>query len=65
MSDVLVGAGIGILATKVTYLLYPLLKDRLVSRDKHKGASNLSLVPYVAGNHYGNHYGIHLRYQIH
>ena len=61
MSDVLVGAGIGILATKVTYLLYPLVKDCLGSRDKHKEASNLSLLPYVAANHYG----IHLKYQIH
>jgi membrane-associated phospholipid phosphatase len=61
MSDVLVGAGIGILATKVTYLLYPLVKDCLGSRDKYKEASNLSLVPYVAANHYG----IHLKYQIH
>jgi len=61
MSDVLVGAGIGILATKVTYLLYPLVKDCLGSRNKHKEASNLSLLPYVAANHYG----IHLRYQIH
>ena len=65
MSDVLVGAGIGILATKVTYLLYPLVKDCIGTRRRQKGASNLSLVPYVAGNHYGNHYGIHLKYQIH
>ena len=61
MSDVLVGAGIGILATKVTYLLYPLVKDCIGTRRRQKGASNLSLVPYVAGNHYG----IHLQYQIH
>jgi len=60
MSDVLVGAGIGILTTKVTYLLYPLVKDCL-NRDRHKEASNLSLVPYVAANHYG----IHLQYQFH
>ena len=61
MSDVLVGAGIGILTTKVSYLLYPLVKDRLVSRRAQKGASNLSLVPYVSPNHYG----IFLQYQIH
>ncbi len=61
MSDVLVGAGIGILTTKVTYLLYPLVKDRLSSRRKQKGASNLSLIPYASPNHYG----IFLQYQIH
>ena len=60
MSDVLVGAGIGILATKVTYLLYPLVKDCIGTRRKQKGDNNLSLVPYVAGNHYG----IHLQYQF-
>ncbi len=60
MSDVLVGAGIGILTTKVTYLLYPLVKDCLGSRRKQKGASNLSLVPYVSPNHYG----LFLQYQI-
>jgi len=61
MSDVLVGAGIGILTTKVTYLLYPLVKDCLGSRRKQKGASNLSFVPYASRNHYG----IFLQYQIH
>ena len=61
MSDVLVGAGIGILTTKVTYLLYPLVKDYMSSRRKQKGASKLSLVPYVSPNNYG----IFLQYQIH
>lgn len=60
MSDVLVGAGIGILATKVTYLLYPLVKDCIGARRKQKGDNNLSLLPYVAGNHYG----IHFQYQF-
>jgi len=60
MSDVLVGAGIGILTTKVTYLLYPLVKNCTGNRRRQNGASNLSLVPYVAANHYG----IHLQYQI-
>jgi len=64
MSDVLVGAGIGILATKVTYLLYPLVKDCIGNRRKQKGDNNLSMLPYVAANHYGNHYGIHLQYQF-
>ena len=61
MSDVLVGAGIGILTTKVSYLLYPLVKNCLGSRSKQKGASNLTLVPYVSPNNYG----IFLQYQIH
>lgn len=61
MSDVLVGAGIGILTTKVTYLLYPLVKDCLDNRRREKASSNLSLVPYVSPNHYG----IFLQYQIH
>jgi len=60
MSDVLVGAGIGILTTKASYLLYPLVKDCL-GRRKHKAAANLSLLPYAAPNHYG----ISLHYQIH
>ena len=60
MSDVLVGAGIGILTTKVTYLLYPLVKDCIGNRRRQNGVSNLSLVPYVAANHYG----IHLQYQF-
>jgi len=64
MSDVLVGAGIGILTTKITYLLYPLVKDCIGNRRKQKGDTNLSMVPYVAANHYGNHYGIHLQYQF-
>ena len=61
MSDVLVGAGIGILTTKVSYLLYPLVKDCLGSRSKQKGAGKLSLVPYVLPNNYG----IFLQYQMH
>lgn len=61
MSDVLVGAGIGILTSKVTYLLYPWAKDRLGARRKHKGANNLSLMPYASPKHYG----IFLQYQIH
>jgi len=61
MSDVLVGAGIGILTTKVTYLLYPLVKNRIGSRSRQKGDNNLSLLPYMTQNHYG----FYLQYQIH
>jgi hypothetical protein len=61
MSDVLVGAGIGILTTKVTYLLYPLVKNCIGSRSRRKGDNNLSLLPYMTQNHYG----FYLQYQIH
>jgi len=60
MSDILVGAGIGILTTQVSYLLYPVAKDFFGSRRKQKVASNLSLLPYAARNHYG----VFLQYQI-
>jgi len=60
MSDVLVGAGIGILTTKVSYLLYPVVKDFLGSGRKQKGSSNLSFVPYVAPNQYG----VYFQYKI-
>jgi hypothetical protein len=60
MSDVLVGAGIGILTTKVTYLLYPLVKDCLRNRRKEKGTPNLTLLPYASPNNYG----FFLSYQI-
>ena len=53
MSDVLVGAGLGILTTKTMYLLYPVVKDRLGKKSNKKNANNLSLVPYVSPNHYG------------
>jgi len=36
LSDVLVGAGIGILSTKVVYLVYPIIKKKLA---RHKGQS--------------------------
>jgi len=61
MSDVLVGAGIGILTTKVSYLLYPLVKNCLGKRRKEKGSPDLTLVPYASKDHYG----IFLQYQIH
>jgi len=59
MSDVLVGAGMGILSTKIVYWLYPMVKRSIGSRSASK--SNLSLVPYVSPGHYG----LHLQYRIH
>lgn len=42
LSDVVTGAGIGILSTKLTYLAYPKLKQLLFGR----GTSNYALVPF-------------------
>ncbi len=54
MSDVLVGAGIGILSTKAIYFLYPLVNKG------NKELSNLSLIPYAAPRHIG----IYLTYNL-
>lgn len=61
MSDVLVGAGIGILATKVVYLLYPVVKGSLNRKSGNNSQSSLTLAPYVSRDHYG----IFLQYHIH
>ena len=61
MSDVLVGAGLGILTTKIMYWIYPLVTDRLSYRSNKKSNNNLSLAPYISYNHYG----VYLKYQIH
>jgi membrane-associated phospholipid phosphatase len=61
MSDVLVGAGLGILTTKVMYWVYPLVKNRPGKKSNNKSNSNLSMVPYVSPNHFG----VYLSYQIH
>lgn len=60
MSDVLVGAGLGILATKTIYWIYPPIKDRLSKRPGHRSKNQLSLLPYVSPHHYG----LCLNYQI-
>jgi membrane-associated phospholipid phosphatase len=63
MSDVLVGAGIGILSTKAVYLLYPLVKEFIGSRGSNASRnelSNLSLIPYASPRHFG----IFLRYNL-
>jgi len=61
MSDVLVGAGIGILTTKAVYLLYPVVKESLVRKSGNKRNSSLTLAPYISRDHYG----IYLQYHIH
>lgn len=45
LSDVLVGAGFGMVSTKVTYLVYPWLKHKLVG----KRETNLSVMPTYTG----------------
>ena len=58
MSDVLVGAGLGILTTKVMYWIYPLVKKGVANRTDN---NNLAMIPYVSPNHFG----IYLSYRIH
>lgn len=60
MSDVLVGAGIGILSTKAVYLVYPAVKNFLGNKIGNKSKNKLSLVPY----YYPDHYGMFLQYKI-
>lgn len=45
-SDVLVGAGIGIISGKVAYAIYPWLKEKIGGKGKNK---NISLVPTYDG----------------
>ena len=60
MSDVLVGAGIGILVTKVVYLVYPAVKNLFNAKDNKRSNHKLSLVPQL----YPDHYGIYLQYRF-
>ena len=53
MSDVFVGAGIGILSTKIVYLVYPRLKDHFSSATNGRNSNNLSFTPQVYHNYYG------------
>ena len=46
LSDVLAGAGIGILSTKLTYLAYPWIKTKLLKNNK----ANFIAAPVVQGN---------------
>ncbi|MFC2115780.1 phosphatase PAP2 family protein [Bacteroidota bacterium] len=61
MSDVFVGAGLGILTTKTVYLVYPVVKKWIISEDKGRSNNNLTLAPNI----YPGHYGIYLQYRIH
>ncbi len=60
MSDVLVGAGLGILTTKVVYLVYPAVKNLFNAKDNKRSNHKLSLVPQL----YPDHYGIYLQYRF-
>ena len=60
MSDVMVGAGLGILATKVVYLVYPAAKNKFGSTDNKRSNNKLSLVPHL----YPDHYGIYIQYKF-
>jgi hypothetical protein len=57
MSDVLVGAGLGILTTKVMYWVFPLVKKGV---GKKSANNNLEMVPYVSPHHFG----VYLSYRI-
>ena len=60
MSDVLVGAGLGILTTKLVYWIDPLLRNRLNNGSGKQGNDNLSFLPYVSPRHYG----VYLQYTL-
>lgn len=60
MSDVLVGAGLGILTTKIVYWVDPLLRNRPGNNSGRQSKNNLSLLPYVSPNHYG----MYLQYKL-
>ena len=60
MSDVFVGAGLGILTTKLVYWIDPLLRNRMNRNSGKQGKNNLSFLPYVSPNHYG----VYLQYTI-
>jgi membrane-associated phospholipid phosphatase len=60
MSDVLVGAGLGILATECVYWVYPLIKDCLSKNSGKTSWNKLTMIPYLSGRNYG----LSLTYQI-
>lgn len=53
MSDVLVGAGLGILATECVYWVYPLIKDRVSRSSEKKSKNKVSMIPYLSHKNYG------------
>lgn len=60
MSDVLVGAGLGILTTKVVYWIDPLLRKPQNQGSGKQGKDNLTFFPYVSPDHYG----VYLQYTL-
>jgi hypothetical protein len=60
MSDVLVGAGLGILTTKIVYWVDPLLRKRQSYNTVKRGKDNLTFLPYVSPDHYG----VYLKYSL-
>ena len=53
MSDLLVGAGFGILWTKAIYLFYPAIKNSVHSGYGRGDRINLTVMPYLSSNRYG------------
>ena len=53
MSDVFVGAGLGILTTKLTYIVYPEIKKIVEGKIFHKRIKNLAISPYYFDNNFG------------
>jgi membrane-associated phospholipid phosphatase len=60
MSDVLVGAGLGILTTKIVYWVDPLLRKRQSHTPGKRGNDQLTFLPYLAPDHYG----VYLQYTL-
>ena len=60
MSDVFVGAGVGIFITELTYFVYPVIKNFVSSRVLHKDLQAFSFSPYFAHNKIGIH--MHVRF---
>ena len=53
MSDVLAGAGLGILTTKIVYWIDPVLRNRPNHRSTRQDKDNLTFLPYISPDHYG------------
>lgn len=60
MSDVLAGAGLGILTTKIVYWIDPVLRNRPNNGSARKERDQLSFLPYVSPGHYG----VYMQYTI-
>ena len=60
MSDVLVGAGIGIFFTELTYYIYPPIKNFFSTRVFHRDLQAFSFSPY----YYADNMGIHINFRF-